>query len=406
MRVACPQCDLIVDVPRLLGKQVALCPHCHSHLDVADVNNDSKVIAFCIAAMIMLLSSIFYPFISFSSNGITQTITLPDAGRALFNYDSALLGLLIDVSIIVLPMVMLFSLIPLHLGVLKTLPKHIARRLLKWTFALETWVMSEIFLIGVLVSMIKIMSLADVSFGASFWAYAGFVVSYIGAFTYMNRARLWNQVTPAKQVEAPSGVRAIDVHLRACHVCHQLTYEKRCERCHTPTRFRNMKAVQHASAWLITSVILYIPANILPIMYTTSLGDTDPNTLIGGVVTLWQAQSYPVAIIIFLASVVVPVAKALVMGMLCIKVYRRASSRSKLYTRLYQVTEFIGKWSMIDVFVVALLVALVQLGNLMRVDPGLGILCFAAMVVCQIMAAHSFDPRLIWDPPELVKESK
>ncbi|MCF2860572.1 paraquat-inducible protein [Pseudoalteromonas ruthenica] len=403
MQLACPQCDLVVDVPRLQAKQVAQCPHCHSSLNASNVNNDPKVVALTLSAIILLLSSVFYPFISFSSRGITQTMTLPDAGRMLFNYDSTLLGIFIDISIIILPLVMLLLLLPLHLGFLRTLPKHWGRKLLKLTLALDTWVMSEIFLVGVLVSMVKIMSMADITFGISFWAYGGFVLTYIGALSYVNRPRLWRQIAPHKEVAVPKGVRAIDVNLRACHVCQQLTYDKLCPRCHSTTHYRNMQSVQKAAAWLVTSVLLYIPANVLPIMYTTSLGDREPSTLIGGVILLWQSGSYPIASIIFLASVVVPFAKALVLATLCVMVYRQASRRSMVYTRLYQVTEFIGKWSMIDVFVVAILVALVQLGNLMLVEPGLGALCFAAMVICQMMAAHAFDPRLIWDPPEKVK---
>jgi|TARA_B100000446_G_C10486084_1_gene317824 paraquat-inducible protein A len=135
-------------------------------------------------------------------------------------------------------------------------------------------------------------------------------------------------------------------------------------------------------------------------MHTTSLGDVSPSTLIGGVLTLWKSGSYPIAAIIFLASVVVPLAKAFVLSFLCIMVAKPANKHTKGYTKIYQLTEFIGKWSMIDVFVVAILVALVQLGNLMSITPGLGIVFFTVMVICQMMAAHAFDPRLLWDTPK------
>ena len=141
-------------------------------------------------------------------------------------------------------------------------------------------------------------------------------------------------------------------------------------------------------------------------MYTTSLGDESPSTLIGGVIILWQAGSYPIAVIIFLASVVVPLAKALILSFLCWLVSKPANSQTKGYTKVYQLTEFIGKWSMIDVFVVAILVALVQLGNLMSVTPGLGTVFFTIMVICQMLAAHAFDPRLLWDSPSNDKKHK
>jgi paraquat-inducible protein A len=401
LQTACPSCDLIINIPDIDAKQVALCPRCNYKIRGINVNNDIEIVALSLSALLMLLSSMFYPFISFSSNGITQTITLPDAARILFNYDSDLLGLFIDISIIILPMSLLIILIPLHLGALKALPQAVARKLLKFTLTLEPWIMSEIFLIGVLVSMVKIMSLADVSFGTSFFAYVGFVVLYVSALTRLNRARLWSQVSPATTLQNTSNAeRAIDENIKACHVCHQLSVESICPRCHSKTYLRNPYSVQKAAAWLVTSLICYIPANLLPIMYTISLGDETPATLISGVITLWNSGSYPIALIIFFASVVVPLAKALILSFLCIMVTKPANLYTKGYTKVYQLTEFIGKWSMIDVFVVAILVALVQLGNLMSVIPGLGIVFFTVMVLCQMMAAHAFDPRLLWDSPK------
>ncbi len=245
------------------------------------------------------------------------------------------------------------------------------------------------------------MSLADISFGVSFWAYVGFVILYISALTHLNRPRLWAQIGPVEKLENINLThRAIDNDIKACHVCHQLCTQSVCNRCHSKTYLRNPNSVQKATAWLITSIICYIPANVLPIMYTTSLGDESPSTLIAGVIALWQNGSYPIAMIIFIASVVVPLAKALVLSFLCFMVAKPANDHTIGYTRIYQLTEFIGKWSMIDVFVVAILVALVQLGNLMSVTPGLGVAFFTVMVLCQMMAAHAFDPRLLWDSPK------
>jgi paraquat-inducible protein A len=380
---------------------MAICPHCQHSLCHANINYDNRIVALSLSAILMLLSSMFYPFISFSSNGVTQTITLPDAARILFNYDSELLGLFIDLSIIALPLCLLLALLPLHLGVLKTLPHGIAKRFLKITLALEPWIMSEIFLIGVLVSMVKIMSLADIEFGASFFAYVLFVILYITALVHLNRPRLWAQIKPLKTLDnLKHAHRAIDENVKSCHVCHQLCDEDICTRCNTKTYIRHPRSVQKAAAWLITSLLCYIPANIFPIMNTTTLGDESPSTLIGGVILLYKAGSYPIAAIIFLASVVVPLAKAFVLIFLCIMVAKPANRHTKRYTKIYQLTEFIGKWSMIDVFVVAILVALVQLGNLMSITPGLGIVFFTVMVICQMMAAHAFDPRLLWDTPK------
>ena len=407
MQTACPSCDLVIEIPHLSAKQVAICPHCNTKLSASQANQDSMVVALSLSAIVMLLSSMFYPFLSFTSSGITQTITLPDAARILFNYDNEFLGLFIDTSIIGLPLLLLVLIIPLHLGLLKALPYQWGKRLLKITFALEPWIMSEIFLIGVMVSMVKIMSMADIEFGVSFWAYSAFVICYVAATAKLNKHTLWQQLKEPEYIEQTQpNTRAIDQGLRACHVCGQLCTTEICSRCDSKTYSRNPFSVQKAAAWLLTSVACYIPANVYPIMYTTSLGDETPSTIIGGVMILWNSGSYPIAMIIFLASVVVPLAKALILSFLCFMVMRPANRQTKSYTRIYQLTEFIGKWSMIDVFVVAILVALVQLGNLMSVTPGIGTIFFTTMVICQMLAAHAFDPRLLWDNPDNLSTAK
>lgn len=157
-------------------------------------------------------------------------------------------------------------------------------------------------------------------------------------------------------------------------------------------------SIQATWAWLITGIVLYIPANILPIMYTTVLGRTTENTIIGGVITLWEHGSYPIAAVIFVASVFVPIAKFLVLGWLCVSVQLRSATALANKALLYRVTEFVGRWSMVDVFVVAILVALIRIGNIMTILPGTAAIAFAAMVAATMLAAMAFDPRLIWQP--------
>jgi len=143
-------------------------------------------------------------------------------------------------------------------------------------------------------------------------------------------------------------------------------------------------------------VVLYIPANILPIMRTRFLGEETGNTILGGVLVLWEHGSYPIAAVIFIASIVVPLGKMIVLGYLCLSVQFHSSYSPVQRTRLYRVTEIVGRWSMVDVFVVAILVALIQLGNVMSIYPGMAALAFAVMVITTMIAAIAFDPRLLW----------
>ena len=144
--------------------------------------------------------------------------------------------------------------------------------------------------------------------------------------------------------------------------------------------------------------MLYFPANFLPITYSRFLGKETESTILGGVVTLWAHGDKPIAVVIFVASVAVPLGKMIVLAWMCLSVQLGSNFALTQKTKLYRVTEFVGRWSMIDVFVVGILVALIQLGNIMTVRPGVAAVAFAGMVVSTMLASLSFDPRLLWVP--------
>jgi len=194
-------------------------------------------------------------------------------------------------------------------------------------------------------------------------------------------------------------VTAADRELASCHVCCKLAPAAQhfCPRCGAALHLRVTDSLQRTLALLITASILYIPANIYPIMLTEYLGVTTVSTIMGGVVALVKLGSIPVAAVIFIASVVVPLAKLAAMFYLVWSVARHTPQSRRQRTRLYVIAEFIGKWSMIDVFVVAILVALVQLKGLLAFFPGIAAYSFAGVVLVTMVAAESFDSRLMWD---------
>jgi paraquat-inducible protein A len=193
-----------------------------------------------------------------------------------------------------------------------------------------------------------------------------------------------------------------------CHTCYKISSAgtAHCPRCHSPLHVRKRNSLQHTLALLITASLLYIPANVFPIMTTTQFGQGQPNTILGGIMLLVEAEAYPVATIIFLASVIIPLAKLFALFYLCWAVTKNNDDRLndtltlKTKTQLYRMAEFMGKWSMVDVFVVAILVALIQIQGLMSVEPGVAGVAFSGVVIVTMLAAESFDPRLIWDRRE------
>jgi paraquat-inducible protein A len=184
-----------------------------------------------------------------------------------------------------------------------------------------------------------------------------------------------------------------------CHTCLALNAvdTSECSRCGGSIHARIPNSIQRTLAYLIAAVILYVPANLFPIMTTEQFGQPLDSTIIGGVILLWNMGSYPIALVIFIASVLVPIGKIFALATLCWTVTHQHRTSQRQRTSLYRITELIGKWSMVDVFVVAILVALIQITGIIVIRPGSAALAFAVMVILTMLSAINFDPRLIWD---------
>ncbi len=164
---------------------------------------------------------------------------------------------------------------------------------------------------------------------------------------------------------------------------------------------RKPNSIQRTWAFVIAAAICYIPANLLPVMTTITPFSKSSDTIMEGVVLLWSPSSWPLSVVVFIASIMIPLSKLIALSYLLVTVQRRSLKSSRERTRLYRVVEFVGRWSMLDVFVDTFVVALVQLQPLMVVEPGPGVVFFAAVVVLTMIAAETFDPRLIWDQEEV-----
>lgn len=366
--ILCHECHYKVKLPALSHKQAAVCPRCGLQLTVYHHNASQRIIALATTSLIFLFASLPFEFLSFSVSGQTQSIDIIGSLWILVEKDYGLLALIQAVAVLILPAFVLISLlyllVPLSLG----FHSKNAPWLLKALFKLLPWTMAEIFLIGVLVSLIKIMSMADIGIGLSFYAYLLFTLFMTITLLYVDKYQLQQLLNSNIEDE----YTAID----------------------------RTRSIQTTWALLFTSALLYIPANILPIMHTSVLGSDDPSTILGGVIILWKMGSYPIAVIIFIASVFIPVAKIIILCWLnySVQTNQQYAFRERMFW--YRFTEFVGRWSMIDVFVVAVLVSLIQLGNIMNILPGHAALAFCGVVISTMLAAMSFDSRLIWDETE------
>lgn len=195
---------------------------------------------------------------------------------------------------------------------------------------------------------------------------------------------------------------AKELTLTSCHACLQLvknstTADNLCPRCGSSLHLRKPNSITRTWALLLAALIFYIPANLLPVMTVTRFGQGEPDTIMSGVQHLYEGGMWHLALLIFIASVVVPLFKIIILIYLLTSVQNNSTERLLDKTKLYRMTEIVGPWSMVDIYIVAILVALVQFGKLITISPGLGASFFALVVICTVLSANSFDPRLIWD---------
>ncbi|MFT4928650.1 MAG: paraquat-inducible protein A [Phenylobacterium sp.] len=366
----CHECGLRVSVPVLAEQHKAQCPRCGFVLTIVHENAVERILAFSLTALIFLAASLPFEFLAFKANGLENKFDVAASFAILMDNDYQVLALLQLVTIFVIPVAILAGLIYLLIPLRKGRYPAKGHWVMDWVLRLLPWSMVEIFLIGALVSLIKIIAMADIVLGPSFVAFVLFALAMTAVVLHIDQRQLYQLLDAAK----PEGV---------------------VKQPPKPHLSRSI-SIQQTWALILTSVVLYIPANILPIMNTRLLGQNDPSTILGGVILLWGMGSYPIAAVIFIASVAVPVAKILALAWLNYSVQVNTAGLTIQRIKLYRIAEFVGRWSMVDVFVVIILVSLIQLGNTMSIVPGAATLAFAGVVVVTMLAAMRFDPQLIW----------
>lgn len=399
---ACEECDLLIPATPLAVGQASCCPRCGHTLSRYLPDQELRPIAYGFAALIMFVLANAFTFMSFSSKGIGQEMTFIQCISTLVDEGYLFLGAVLSLTLIGLPLIYIGSIMLVLWRVDKDLHSKALRSLGRLLCQIKPWLMVDVFLVGVLISLVKLMGMADIKMGLSFWAFVGYTVLLVKMISSLDTMWLWQRLlgpTDACGVDETTDASAMESGLTGCHICGALSKagSHRCGRCGGHLHDRKPGGLNRTWALLITSSILYIPANLYPIMDTVFLGDDTPSTILGGVVLLWAMGSYPIAAVIFFASVVVPLVKILALFWLCYAVQNGHAASPLRKLKLYRMTEFVGRWSMIDVFVVAILAGLIRLDNLMTIYPGPAAVAFAGVVLITMVAAMSFDSRLIWD---------
>jgi paraquat-inducible protein A len=258
--------------------------------------------------------------------------------------------------------------------------------------------MVDVFLLGTFVAYTRLRAIASVEIGPALIALGGVMLMLVAVDATIDRQAIWDSFDRrGLHARVPARTHG---KLIGCHVCARVSQAAdgaACPRCRHPLHHRKPNSVARAWAFLVAAALLYIPANALPVMTVMRLGRGGSHTILGGVVELFEDHLWPLALIVLLASLVVPVAKLGALAVMLVTTHRRTATYLVHRTRLFRVIAVIGRWSMIDIFCLTTLVALVKLGFLATILPGDAAVAFAGVVILTMLATEAFDPRLMWD---------
>ncbi|MHB9841771.1 paraquat-inducible protein A [Paraburkholderia terrae] len=428
--IACHECDLLFRRPARANGLVARCSRCGASLKGMHGVGlaPGAMCAVTVAALITFCLAQAFPVVQLQANGMTSEATLFGAVWALWTGDMRLVAIMVFCSSILFPLVELvacaYVLIPLCVGKRHSRFNAVVRLVQH----LRPWGMVEVFMLGVLITIVKMVSVAQVIPGTGLFAFAALTVM-LGILAATDLGGLWgavdetgpgrtggirsagqgyaraapDELSPEQDTGSTAHVTARQAGLIACHTCGLLQTHaghqphQWCLRCKSALHERRPDSVMRTCSLLLAAALAYIPANLLPIMHASSMGRSEDDTILSGVAYFWTSGDWPLAVIIFIASVLVPMLKLAVLTLQTLAAGRGSTWRPLERARLHRLVERVGRWSMLDVFVVALTVTLVHFGSFATITAGPGALAFGAVVILTMLASHQFDPRLIWD---------
>jgi paraquat-inducible protein A len=428
--IACHECDLLFRKPSSVRERRAACSRCGASLTALPGSGlplDS-ICAVTLAALITFCITQAFPVIELRANGMTSEATLFGAVHSLWSDNMHVVATMVFCSSILFPLLELLALfyllVPLRMD--KVPPRF--NSVLRLIQVVRPWGMVEVFMLGVLVTIVKMVSMAEVILGPGLFALGALTVMLavvtsfdptclwtvrdgigrrrMGGFRWSRASRRYGrfmQPLRARGARSSAVITAQRAGLVGCHACglvqtrieHQA--QQRCARCQHVLHERRPDSLTRTVSLLLAAALAYIPANLLPIMHASTLGRSEDDTILGGVAYFWTSGDWPLAVVVFVASVLVPMLKLVVLTLLTVVARRGSNWRARERAGLYRAVERIGRWSMLDVFVVALTVTLVHFGSFAAITAGPAALAFGAVVILTMLASHQFDPRLIWD---------
>jgi paraquat-inducible protein A len=401
----CRSCGLLQALPALAPGISAHCRRCGSRLHRARRHPLEHSLALTIAALVLLGVMCVTTLMSVETAGITLHADLLSGPAELIDRGMTALAVVVVFVTLVAPfgklLGTLYVLVGLHLA---HPPRHL-RRMFVLVERLTPWSMIEVFVFGVLVAYVKLGDLVTITLGTG--VFALFTLTFIMTWAdgALDHEAVWDALDRSSPADRTVHSLAAQGPLRGaigCESCGLVSIplpavEARCPRCDSALHKRKPNSLARTWALVLAAAILYIPANLYPVLTVVQLGAGQPSTILGGVRELISSGMYPLAALVFFASIAVPMLKLVGLTVMLVATQTHRTGWLRDRTRLYHVVRWVGRWSMIDIFMESLLGALVRFGNVVTIEPGIGAVAFCAVVILTMFAAETFDPRLMWD---------
>ncbi|TVZ37526.1 paraquat-inducible protein A [Alteromonadaceae bacterium 2753L.S.0a.02] len=394
----CHSCGELQKVVAISSEHEMVCCNCEAVLHVGQPRRLELASALAVTALILFIFANSAPFLTLEVGSQSQTATILDGFLALLERGQWILAGVVITTLFMFPLLEIFAFLYL------LIPYSYNRRLpgqeavLRWLVVAQSWSMLEVYMLAVVVGAVKMADMAILHLEIGAYAFFMLVGVLILAFVKMNRRRLWSWINTNNYFSMHDNEFVYD-----CRICQAMVGESiiqrthQCPRCKSEIHKRIPHSLQKSTALVAAAAILYIPANVLPIMTYSTLGETETDTIFSGVVELIEQGLWGIAAIVFTASILVPIAKLVILSYLIWSVKTGMTRGAKQRAFLYRLTEIVGRWSMVDVYVVTIFVSIVQFGFVYTVEPEAAIIAFGSVVVLTMIAAETFDPRLIWD---------
>ena len=405
-RVACPDCGLVQRLPMLRRRQIAECRRCCRVLAGPATGRVDAPLALTLAALLLLIPATIEPLLSVVSHGAARACWLSSGVGGLWREGFTVLAVVVGAFSLAFPYIYLAALAAV-LTALRLGKRTRLGPVFRWVMRLRPWMMVEIFLVGCFVAYSRLRLVAGVHVLAGGWCLMLATLALLLALTQLDERTVWDAL-PLRHTRRHSRWHAADSRgpgrAIACMECELLVTDAHpgaaCPRCRAALHDRKPFAFRATAALVAAGFLLYIPANALPVLTLVSFGHEQSNTIITGVLELIRNRLWPLALIVFLASIVVPLLKLCGLTWMLLATFQGSRRTLVARTRLYRLIDTVGSWSNIDVFVAAVLVALLQFGALAQARAGAGLTAFSAVVILTMIATRTFDTRLMWDAPQ------